>query len=158
MHYLREKVWLYGYAQVDPLIMYKQESFEKFETLMQTIKAETLSIIFKTDFHGTSTPQVTTPVIDTTKLNLSGWDGVIDTQQLGEVVKFAQQIQTDMKHGIVWPWSVVQFSEDGLEVLDLSQTTTQDTRSVIIPDHRKTRPNDPCPCGSGKKYKKCHGA
>ena len=53
-------------------------------------------------------------------------------------------------------------SEDGLEVLDLSQiktkNTPQDPRQVIIPSNQKTRPNDPCPCGSGKKYKKCHGA
>lgn len=158
MHYLREKVWLYGYAQMDPLIMYKQEAYEKFQTLMQTIQAETLSIVFKTDF--SNTPQSSSAVhnhIDPNKLNMSGWDSVINPQQLGEVVKFAQQIQQDMQRWVVWPGSVSSMSQDGLEVIDLTKQVQTDPRAVIVPENRKTRPNDPCPCGSGKKYKKCHG-
>jgi preprotein translocase subunit SecA len=42
MQYLRDKVGLYGYAQQDPLIIYKQEAFQKFEQLMGTIKLDTL--------------------------------------------------------------------------------------------------------------------
>ena len=49
-------------------------------------------------------------------------------------------------------------SQDGLEVIDLTKEVQTDPRAVIVPENRKTRPNDPCPCGSGKKYKKCHGA
>lgn len=50
MQYLRDKVGLYGYAQQDPLIIYKKEAFEKFEQLMFNIKQETIAIIFRTDF------------------------------------------------------------------------------------------------------------
>jgi preprotein translocase subunit SecA len=42
MHHLREKVSLYGYAQLDPLIIYKKEAFTKYQTLLATIKKETL--------------------------------------------------------------------------------------------------------------------
>lgn len=52
MQYLREKVGLYGYAQQDPLIIYKKEAFDKFEKLMFNIKQETIAIIFRTDFRG----------------------------------------------------------------------------------------------------------
>lgn len=50
MQYLREKVGLYGYAQMDPLIIYKTEAFEKFETLLYSIKYETLATLSKVDF------------------------------------------------------------------------------------------------------------
>ncbi len=50
MQYLRDKVGLYGYAQQDPLIIYKKEAFDKFEQLMFNIKQETIAIIFRTDF------------------------------------------------------------------------------------------------------------
>jgi len=53
MQYLREKVSLYGYAQIDPLIVYKKESYDKFQRLLSTIKKETLADIFRAEI----TPQ-----------------------------------------------------------------------------------------------------
>lgn len=53
MQYLREKVSLYGYAQLDPLVIYKQEAFNKYQALLMTIKKETLGRIFRTDLIGT---------------------------------------------------------------------------------------------------------
>lgn len=50
MSYLRDKVWLYGYAQQDPLIIYKQEAFKKFQTLLEVIKLESLAVIMRSDF------------------------------------------------------------------------------------------------------------
>ncbi|MBP6910504.1 hypothetical protein KBC03_02800 [Patescibacteria group bacterium] len=52
MQYLREKVGLYGYAQQDPLVIYKKEAFEKFTKLMFNIKQESIAIVFRTDFTG----------------------------------------------------------------------------------------------------------
>lgn len=52
MHYLREKVSLYGYAQIDPLVMYKKEAFDKFQRLLFTIKKETLAQVLRYDFAG----------------------------------------------------------------------------------------------------------
>jgi preprotein translocase subunit SecA len=152
MQYLREKVWLYGYAQMDPLIIYKQESYEKFETLMYNIKSETLGIIYRTDF--VDTPQVQWLNIDTNSLKMSWGDG-ITTESLGDIVKFAQQIQQDTQKGLIWPWAKASVLSDNLQVMDLD-TASKFEKQVIIPENRKTRPNDICPCGSGKKYKKCH--
>lgn len=50
MQYLRDKVSLYGYAQQDPLIMYKHEAFTKFTQLLASIKQEALAIALRTDF------------------------------------------------------------------------------------------------------------
>lgn len=57
MHYLREKVGLYGYAQMDPLVMYKKEAFEKFQRLLFTIKKETLANVMRFDFAGQQSAQ-----------------------------------------------------------------------------------------------------
>lgn len=50
MYYLREKVGLYGYAQIDPLVIYKKEAFEKFQGLLFTVKKETLAQVLRFDF------------------------------------------------------------------------------------------------------------
>jgi len=57
MHYLREKVGLYGYAQMDPLVMYKKEAFEKFQRLLFTIKKETVANVMRFDFAGQQSAQ-----------------------------------------------------------------------------------------------------
>jgi uncharacterized protein YchJ len=49
--------------------------------------------------------------------------------------------------------------EDGVEVFDADDIGNKPVSEwVILPTRKKVRPNDPCPCGSGKKYKKCHWA
>jgi preprotein translocase subunit SecA len=50
MQHLREKVSLFGYAQIDPLVMYKKEAYEKFESLQFLIKQEIVSLVLKTDY------------------------------------------------------------------------------------------------------------
>lgn len=50
MQYLREKVWLMWYAQLDPLVIYKKESYEKYQTLLQTIHYMTVVTLANIDF------------------------------------------------------------------------------------------------------------
>ena len=50
MQYLKDKVGFMGYAQMDPLIVYKQESFEKFELLQQNIKTDTVMKLMRIDY------------------------------------------------------------------------------------------------------------
>lgn len=49
MQHLREKVWLYGYAQQDPVVIYKQEWFDMFNTMNQNIDNDTIANIFRID-------------------------------------------------------------------------------------------------------------
>jgi preprotein translocase subunit SecA len=50
MQYLREKVGLVGYAQLDPLVIYKKESYDKYQALNKIINQSTVNIIANTDF------------------------------------------------------------------------------------------------------------
>ena len=57
MENLRDKVGLYGYAQQDPLVMYKQEAYTKYEQLVSTIEKEILAIALRTEFNQMWQPQ-----------------------------------------------------------------------------------------------------
>src|SRR5690606_23624706 len=59
MQYLREKVGLFGYAQMDPLVIYKKEAYDKFQRLLSTLKIETLANMFRTDFEALAAGRVT---------------------------------------------------------------------------------------------------
>jgi len=136
MQHLREKVGLYGYAQQDPLVMYKQEAFKLYEELQLTIKMEFVSNLLRVDFAQFQAPQNT--------INFEG----VDTNE----EQFEDNLIGDMNQ-FVAP-TVVDVDTTGVEVIDLSKANKQ----LLPTDGKKVGPNEPCPCGSGKKYKKCHGA
>jgi uncharacterized protein YchJ len=57
------------------------------------------------------------------------------------------------------PRKMIFEDEDWVEVFDADDIgKSWPSEWVVLPTRKKVRPNDPCPCGSGKKYKKCHGA
>ncbi len=108
MDQLKQGIGLRGYAQQDPLIIYKKEGFEMFQDLIERIKEETISILFRI--------QIAEPED-------------LNTMQRQEQDKL-----------------VFSHSDDSL------------VKQPIKRGHAKIGRNDPCPCGSGKKYKKCCGA
>ena len=57
MQYLKDKVGFMGYAQMDPLIVYKQESFEKFELLQQNIKIDSTTKLMRIDYRAVAEQQ-----------------------------------------------------------------------------------------------------
>ncbi|MDQ1270225.1 MAG: preprotein translocase subunit SecA [Thermodesulfobacteriota bacterium] len=108
MDHLKEGIGLRGYAQQDPLRIYKKEGFDMFQDLMNRIKKEVVDILFKI--------QIASPT---------------------EVEKMKQEEQQD-----------------------LSFSSHSDESAPKQPARRsseKVQRNTPCPCGSGKKYKKCCG-
>ncbi len=105
MDHLKEGIGLRGYAQQDPLRIYKKEGFSMFQELMDRIKEEIVEILFKIQISA-SAPIEELPKKNQTPMTFSHSDG------------------STMKQPV--------------------------KRSA-----RKVQRNDPCPCGSGKKYKKC---
>nr|WP_319493807.1 preprotein translocase subunit SecA [uncultured Desulfobacter sp.] len=108
MDHLKEGIGLRGYAQQDPLRIYKKEGFDMFQDLMNRIKQEVVDILFKI--------QIASPT------------------QVEEMKQEEQQDLTFSSHA------------------DESAPKQPVKRSA-----EKVQRNDPCPCGSGKKYKKCCG-
>jgi preprotein translocase subunit SecA len=109
MDHLKEGIGLRGYAQQDPLLVYKKEGFELFQDLIERIKEETLTILFR--------------------VQLAEPERIEDIQKPKEQELFFSG------------------ASDG------TPKKKQPMRRKIS----KVGRNDPCPCGSGKKYKKCCG-
>jgi preprotein translocase subunit SecA len=134
MAHLREQVAFSGYAQRDPLIEYQDRAFRMFQELLQTIDATIVRTLMGIDF-AQFAPQ---RVIQQAEEELSG----LQTNE--------NQIEGELTA------TGVQASLEGSAVLQGAQKRHAPARQPI--ESAKVGRNDPCPCGSGKKYKKCHGA
>jgi len=82
MQYLKDKVGFMGYAQMDPLIVYKQESFEKFELLQQNIKSDVTTKLMRIDYRSVAQEQETQNLL---------FEMVQDNPQLMEKLKQASK-------------------------------------------------------------------
>ncbi|MCL5093843.1 MAG: preprotein translocase subunit SecA [Patescibacteria group bacterium] len=125
MTHLREGIGLRGYAQRDPLIEYKKESYNMFQTLLLGIRKEIVYNVFKVQIQANPLPEE------------------IEQQSANSKQETVNKSLNDNK---------TNNSPDLLKEKPTKQLTDQ----PINPKNKVGR-NDPCPCGSGKKYKKCCG-
>ena len=117
---LKQSVQNASYEQKDPLLIYKLESFNLFDTLLANINEEIVSFLNK------------------------GGLPVAENPQMRE----AQLPESDAKK-----------LQTGRQEVGSGRQVTQGGRgSAPIRVEKKVGRNEPCPCGSGKKYKNCHGA
>ena len=154
MQNLREKVWLMSYAQMDPLVIYKKESFEKFQELLANIINSTSSYLLKLDFDAIAAQQQAAQLIQ----EENNQDKVIEilssaSRNMWPARRTQPKAQEDVRAKIFEKTS--SSSNDDVEVFEVVDADTPAKQEVIKPQW-KVRPNDPCPCGSWKKYKKCH--
>ncbi len=145
MQNLREKVGLMSYAQLDPLVIYKKESFDKFQELLANIINHTASYLIKLDFELLANQQNGQLIEDE-----NNEDKVIEilTSASKDLPPQARTPQTEAQDSR----SQIFESNDDFEVFEAEEVPAPKSAKEW-----KVRPNDPCPCGSGKKYKKCHG-
>jgi preprotein translocase subunit SecA len=145
MDHLKEGIGLRGYGQKDPLIEYKKESFAMFQDMMDRIEDETIRFLFflrleEDDNMGAHR----SPVLPFSP------EEEFEEEAEPEPQRAAQNTLEDLTR-------TIQRKKDR-EMADLqfggaSTTTVQ----VPVVKGAKVGRNDPCPCGSGKKYKKCCG-
>jgi preprotein translocase subunit SecA len=175
MDHLKEGIGLRGYAQQDPLVAYKKESFEMFESMMMRFQEDTCRNLFRM--------QILAP------------DGTpIDSlQQLAELRAAAPPAQQSLpmngngagaphRDAEIWAGNSSGASNQPAPVVPTRSPSTtidalerefqrnkqrdlaaaQQAGGTAVATQRRTTNeigrNDPCFCGSGKKYKKCHGA
>ena len=118
--YLRDKVSMYGYAQIDPLLQYKKEAFEKYQLLMWNIKTEVISNLLKLD---PSRFQTQTQVIE---LWNNTDDLIAKLKQAGQVSEdIAKSKPVEKKQ----TWPKVLESNDDFEVIEMDEMP-QDTNQA----------------------------
>jgi preprotein translocase subunit SecA len=130
MEGLREAVYLRGYAQKNPLTEYKIEGFQIFETMLDSIREEIASRVHLVRI-------------------MAAGERAPDRQALGAI--------QSASHG-----SIGAFASDGASRAPARRQAGPSARSqpeaaTVVRSVPKVGRNDPCPCGSGKKYKFCHG-
>ena len=124
---LKEGINFRAYGQKDPLIEYKKDGFGLFVQMLEDISKDVINFVFK---FTTQEQKVEAPV---------------------QKQRMPQRMTT------------IKQSADGVglkmtpEQSDNMQGQPNDTKKIPIKVGPKTGRNDPCPCGSGKKYKNCHG-
>ncbi len=130
LDHLRQGIHLRGYAQKNPKQEYKREAFELFGALLETVKLETTRIL--------------------THVVLETREHVQQVERLEQKAPAVQNVQ--YQHPVFEEALVGAGAEAEAEAAPLRPKPAPFVRQM-----GKIGRNDPCPCGSGKKYKHCHG-
>jgi len=152
MDYLREGIGLRGYGQRDPLVEYKAESYHLFQRLMQNIDGQVVEILLKADIRPEPVTIERQPM---RTMQMRGADEQAAAGTFTDVAPESSQSSQPQQ-----PQTPTTGSNNGVQVSVRTKSTNLDTPGVstnTVSAFAKVGRNDPCPCGSGKKYKKCHG-
>ncbi|HWX93434.1 MAG TPA: preprotein translocase subunit SecA [Terriglobales bacterium] len=154
MDHLKEGIGLRGYGQHDPLVEYKRESFDMFEEMMKKFQGQTVQYLYLMQVlerppEGSAGPQggpggPQGPDAGVPILRPGGGNGRPPRQIATSVDDLEQAFQRKKRRE--------------LEQARMAGGGEQKTVQQVVRGAEKVGRNDPCPCGSGKKYKKCHGA
>jgi preprotein translocase subunit SecA len=151
MDYLREGIHLRGFAQIDPLVAYKNEAFTLFGDLMNSVWTDFARMIFNVQVNvegenGGGAPGPSFAAAgSSTRAGRVSYSG-------GESSAGAGAMAAAAAAAGVGGGAAQAYAEDGGEV---AMPVVE--QRVVDEEHTVGR-NDPCWCGSGKKFKKCHGA
>ncbi len=154
MDHLKEGIGLRGYGQKDPLIEYKKESFTIFETMMNRFEEETLKFLFHLqppDGGGAAAERAQSHTFEVR-------DGD-EPEPVGVGANGAAKASTMEATIDEFTRDVRRKKERELAQVSMAGAGDQAAGAVKqVLKGKKVGRNDPCPCGSGKKYKKCCGA
>jgi len=132
MDYLRQGIHLRGYAQKNPKQEYKREAFEMFSRMLEEIKHDVIGVLSK--------------VVVRTEAEASAM----------EAQRREQSGDFEFRHEEFKGFAEEEGEETKLEQGDEAEEAAEAQRPYVRAG-RKIGRNEPCPCGSGKKYKQCHG-
>ena len=134
MDHLRQGIGLRGYAQKDPKQEYKREAFTIFESLLETVKFEIVGLLSKVQFR--SEEELAKIETERTQQQMQFNHPSLDVQSAADTAM--QIVPSDNQEAQKDP--IVRGSDE-----------------TYVRQGQKVGRNEPCPCGSGKKFKKCHG-
>ncbi len=147
MDHLKEGIGLRGYGQHDPLVEYKKESFDMFEAMMQRFQEDTVRYLYLMQIleRPVALPQPSGPTGDEISAQHGDGNGrrpprMVSTSADELEEAFMRRKRRELEQARM---------AGGGEAPQVQQ---------VVRGQEKVGRNDPCPCGSGKKFKKCHGA
>jgi preprotein translocase subunit SecA len=158
LDHLKEGIGLRGYGQRDPLVEYKKESFQMFQDLMDRIDEEILRWSFL--YQPMAPPEPAPGEADEEPL-VPGPRGPRAPQPVAAAVREPELalagVKTVPRHLTYNDPGAAQ-SAFAKKAQPREASGGTDEVQTVRREGPKVGRNDPCPCGSGKKYKKCHGS
>ena len=148
MDELKQGIGNRAYGQKDPLVEYKKESYELFTAMMDRIEDETVRYLYFLQVSTNSGPVLPFPDEDEEAAAEEEAPKPDPSEQQRLAAKSTMEDFTR---------NVQRKKEREMEQLQFIGGDGS-TGATPVAAGQKTGRNDPCPCGSGKKYKKCHGA
>ena len=143
LDHLKEGIGLRGYGQRDPLVEYKKESFALFQAMKDRIEEEIVRYLWRlTPVRGDDADAAGAAVRQP------------PPRRPPQITMSAQQAPPPSPFGAIGSGSAAPPPEAPRP----ARTGGDDVIKQVRRDEPKVGRNDPCPCGSGKKYKKCHGS
>ena len=164
MDHLKEGIGLRGYAQQDPLVAYKRESYDMFEAMMLKFQEDTVRFLFRMQILGPDGQPIN--AAPEPRREIPPAPPVASASQPPPTLEAApREIPIPVRQN---PGRQASTTIDALErefqrkkQRELEAASFAGSGDAGQPAQRRTGDkvgrNDPCPCGSGKKYKKCHG-
>ena len=137
MDYMRQGIFLRSYAQKNPKQEYKREAFELFSAMLDRIKLDTITTVSQIQVRS---------------------QAEIEREELERQHRLARALQ--MQHAeAISPIQAVPEGAGGAAAANATQPEPDNTPAAtpFVRQVPKVGRNEPCPCGSGKKYKYCHG-
>src|SRR5438270_1258294 len=149
MDHLKEGIGLRGYGQHDPLVEYKKESFDMFEAMMQRFQEDTVRYLYLMQIleRPPAPPAESIEAQDTAAPAHHDGDG--NGRRPHRMVSTSAD---DLEEAFM------RRKRRELEQARMAGAGDAQPVQQVVRGQEKVGRNDPCPCGSGKKYKKCHGA
>jgi preprotein translocase subunit SecA len=157
MDYLQEGIGLRAYAQRDPLVEYQREGFDLFNGMMDGIKEESVRLLFHAEIQTEEAPAPAvdaddSPTIEAPLLQHAEVQGLIRPRASNQPLQYSAPA-IDGEAGTGGGVAVATESPLGSAAGGGRKPVTPGQKVGAGPSR-----NAPCPCGSGKKYKRCHGA
>jgi preprotein translocase subunit SecA len=151
MDELKQGIGNRAYGQKDPLVEYKKESYELFTAMMDRIEDETIRYLFFLQVNTGTGPVLPFPTDEEEEEESVEGNGAAPQPDPNEEARRAAQSSM-----VDFTRNIQRKKEKELEQLTFGGDDSTGPKQVV--SGQKVGRNDPCPCGSGKKYKKCHGA
>jgi preprotein translocase subunit SecA len=159
MDHLKEGIHLRGYAQKDPLVEYKSESYDMFEAMMLKFQEDTVRFLFRMQILGQdgqpvdAAPRPNRPIPKAPPVASAAQPITLEAEPR-EISISTRQASTTI--------DALEKEFHRKKQRELAAASFAGAGDASLPKQRRTGEkvgrNDPCPCGSGKKYKKCCGA
>ncbi|MGC2273159.1 MAG: preprotein translocase subunit SecA [Candidatus Sulfotelmatobacter sp.] len=153
MDHLKEGIGLRGYGQHDPLVEYKKESFEMFEDMLKRFQEDTARYLYLMQIierppDAAAAPQAGTPEGQEAGIPGQHGNGGNGRRPPRLVATSADDLEE----------AFMRRKRRELEQARMAGGGDLQPVQQVVRSQEKVGRNDPCPCGSGKKFKKCHGA